>query len=299
MVDTRVAPGSHRQHGTHARYVLGPNEAGQTGKGCRCEPCRQANTAYERERKRRAEPAYVAAGPARQHIQWLSTQGVGLKRVAQISGVSHGALWKLVYGKNGRPSKRIRPQTAQRILAVTPSAGAGGSRVPAGPTWEIVNRLLARGWTKAAIAQAIGQTGPGLQISDKVVTRRNANAIRALLDQPVPPRRSRWGLHPVPDVDEPEQADDTPQPDPLLQLADILEARIDENPWRRRAACIDKPRWLFFPARGDRETTARAKAVCATCPVRGECRDANLHQTTGIWGGTSELERRAMRRRTA
>jgi WhiB family redox-sensing transcriptional regulator len=44
---------------------------------------------------------------------------------------------------------------------------------------------------------------------------------------------------------------------------------------------------------------ARAKAVCARCPVAAQCLDYALAtgQQHGVWGGTSEEERKAMRRR--
>jgi WhiB family redox-sensing transcriptional regulator len=40
-----------------------------------------------------------------------------------------------------------------------------------------------------------------------------------------------------------------------------------------------------------------AKAVCAMCPVRPECLTWALAtgQDAGVWGGTSEEERRVMR----
>lgn len=67
--------------------------------------------------------------------------------------------------------------------------------------------------------------------------------------------------------------------------------------WQDHAACTDHPdRSIFFPERG--ETTAAAKAVCATCPVKAECLDYAVrnHENYGIWGGTSERERRQLRR---
>ena len=53
----------------------------------------------------------------------------------------------------------------------------------------------------------------------------------------------------------------------------------------------------FFPEKG--EFSGHAKALCQTCPVIAECRDfAVWHfQDFGIWGGTSMLERVAIRRR--
>jgi WhiB family redox-sensing transcriptional regulator len=53
---------------------------------------------------------------------------------------------------------------------------------------------------------------------------------------------------------------------------------------------------LFFPERG--ESTREAKATCATCNVSVECLDYAMRNQIkfGIWGGTSELERRTLRR---
>jgi WhiB family redox-sensing transcriptional regulator len=76
------------------------------------------------------------------------------------------------------------------------------------------------------------------------------------------------------------------------------------EPWIAQGACHglvetigprERDR-LFFPSRG--EPTKRAKAMCADCPVRQECLDHALREGIhyGIWGGTSERERRTMRR---
>jgi WhiB family redox-sensing transcriptional regulator len=74
--------------------------------------------------------------------------------------------------------------------------------------------------------------------------------------------------------------------------------------WRDRAACLQEDPELFFPigTTGPAlQQLARAKAVCATCPVRTECLqwaiDTNVDQ--GVWGGLSEDERRSLKRRTA
>lgn len=294
-----------REHGTHACFVWGPEPGSTPGRGCRCDECRAANSAYERERKRREVPPYVSATRAREHIAWLSEQGVGLKRVAKVSGVSQGALWKLMYGKrlpNGgqQPSKRIRPETEAAILGVMPAHQAGGSRVPAGPVWEDINVLLSRGWTKRSIARAIGNPDANaLQVGTQVVTRRNADAIHALLDQPVPADvGAAWSARYRATMD-PGEAPEAPVYDDrdrvTLALVELLEARIDERAWRARSACRTKPTWMFFPARGDHETVKAAKAVCATCPVSAECLAANLQERDGIYGGLSGRERRDLR----
>jgi len=68
--------------------------------------------------------------------------------------------------------------------------------------------------------------------------------------------------------------------------------------WRNRAVCGGSRAWLFFGPDGETAAErarreARAKAVCASCPVRGECLDYALahHVRKGIWGGLNERER--------
>lgn len=77
----------------------------------------------------------------------------------------------------------------------------------------------------------------------------------------------------------------------------------DYDDWRERAACRDEDPELFFPLSehgpGARQT-AEAKAVCARCPVRERCLEYALADGLdhGIFGGLTETERRALRRRT-
>lgn len=68
------------------------------------------------------------------------------------------------------------------------------------------------------------------------------------------------------------------------------------EPWTARGACRGVGAAQFFTERG--EATRPAKAVCATCPVTAECLDYALRnkEKFGVWGGTSERERRKMRR---
>jgi WhiB family transcriptional regulator, redox-sensing transcriptional regulator len=71
------------------------------------------------------------------------------------------------------------------------------------------------------------------------------------------------------------------------------------TPWREAAACLSAPEVNFFPDRDDAVAVARAKAVCAGCPVAAECLSwaIETNQTEGIWGGHTAKERRAIRRR--
>lgn len=67
--------------------------------------------------------------------------------------------------------------------------------------------------------------------------------------------------------------------------------------WMAHAVCrgADTDR-IFYPARG--ESLAEARAFCARCPVREECLEYALANGDhfGIWGGSSDKQRRQMRR---
>lgn len=74
--------------------------------------------------------------------------------------------------------------------------------------------------------------------------------------------------------------------------------------WRDRAACLTVDPELFFPVGNTGpavEQIDRAKAVCSHCPVTEHCLQYALdtNQDSGVWGGLSEDERRALKRRAA
>ena len=74
--------------------------------------------------------------------------------------------------------------------------------------------------------------------------------------------------------------------------------------WRHEAACRDEDPELFFPIGNTGPALMQieeAKAVCRRCPVVEACLTWALEsgQDAGVWGGLSEDERRALRRRSA
>jgi WhiB family redox-sensing transcriptional regulator len=74
--------------------------------------------------------------------------------------------------------------------------------------------------------------------------------------------------------------------------------------WRDHAACRDEDPELFFPVGTSGPALlqiAEAKAVCGRCSVSSECLKWALAsgQDAGVWGGLSEDERRALKRRNA
>jgi WhiB family redox-sensing transcriptional regulator len=75
----------------------------------------------------------------------------------------------------------------------------------------------------------------------------------------------------------------------------------DSDDWRDRAACRDTDPDLFFPVGTTGpaiEQIESAKAVCRECEAQSACLEFALttNQESGIWGGTSEEERRKLRK---
>jgi len=75
-----------------------------------------------------------------------------------------------------------------------------------------------------------------------------------------------------------------------------VTALVEDVHWQARAACNEvEPDSLFVQGAAQREV----RSVCQGCPVRLECLADALDSRTefGVWGGLTERERRALRRR--
>jgi WhiB family redox-sensing transcriptional regulator len=84
--------------------------------------------------------------------------------------------------------------------------------------------------------------------------------------------------------------------------AELVSLGEERPAWQADAACVGMPTEEFFPAGSTgpaSDRIARAKAVCALCPVAVQCLEYALStgQTDGVWGGMSEEERRTEHRR--
>jgi len=160
----------NRPHGDRLRYIG----------GCRCDACRAANTAYERSRNAaRAAGDWngiVSADKARRHIKKLSKLGVGRRAVAAATDISDTILFEIRSGTR----KNIRARTERLILAVTTDVRGEAFLVPAGPTWALIDELIAAGHTKSEIALGIGRKTPALQLDKTTITLRNEAAVKRL-----------------------------------------------------------------------------------------------------------------------
>lgn len=78
-------------------------------------------------------------------------------------------------------------------------------------------------------------------------------------------------------------------------VATTLEDLLQRPAWQADAACRGVDTEVFFPRKGGGGREARA--ICAVCPVREQCLELALEDSTtaGIFGGTGERERRRIR----
>ncbi len=74
--------------------------------------------------------------------------------------------------------------------------------------------------------------------------------------------------------------------------------------WMTDAICIEVGPEPFFVGNGG--SSQQGKRICAGCPVRSECLDHVMSlprygdaYVSGIWGGTTEEERRQLRKAAA
>lgn len=86
-----------------------------------------------------------------------------------------------------------------------------------------------------------------------------------------------------------------------LALTWIRTHEWDLDAWRGRSACRESDPDVFFPIGTTGlalERIETARRICTACQVRAECLEFALatNQEAGIWGGTTEDERRKLRK---
>lgn len=179
-----------REHGTRAAYTFGIKPGQDRSKGCRCESCTEANRLHGRERNRRRarafvyqieewEPAYVDNSEARDHLAWLTSQGVGLRTVHQRTGIARTSLSKIRAGT----VTQSRPETIEKILGVGRSAARGAALVDAAPTWKLIDDMVRQGYRRGWIAQQLGAETLSLQIKRDRITATNARKVAELYER--------------------------------------------------------------------------------------------------------------------
>lgn len=172
-----------RDHGTYAKYKLD---------NCRCYPCAAKASEYNANRERAIAYGtwrpFMDAEPVRQHIKHLSECGIGTRRVAELTGASRTLLTNLLHGKPGKePTRRVRTENAQRLLALEPTLENVAPSTPvdsAGPHRRL-QALVTIGWSQQKLAERLGLTRSnfGAMMRAKQISAARALEIRALYDE--------------------------------------------------------------------------------------------------------------------
>lgn len=159
-------------HGTIAAYRRCPTK---------CDNCRAAMAAHGRQRRRmiayrRPTTDMVDAAPVHAHIADLRASRMGIGRIASKAGLTASSVQHLV----DRGSTRVRPATAEKILAVV----ADPCYVDAAPTWRLIHGIVARGYPMITIARMLGRSSTTcLTFGETQVRAETAVKVRALAEQ--------------------------------------------------------------------------------------------------------------------
>ena len=116
-------------------------------------------TTNPRSEDRTSIDAWVDAAPFRAQLRHLmAASGLSLPCVALLTGITPRLASRLLHGGGGRALRRISPDTARKLLRVTPGeARAVRTRiVPAEATRRHLRRLLGDGWSVAEVAGMLG-----------------------------------------------------------------------------------------------------------------------------------------------
>lgn len=163
-----------KPHGDRLRYMS----------GCKCVPCRAANSNYETMRaaaRRRGEwNGFVKADNARQHLSKLSRNGIGRDTVADLTGISSSTIDLIRTGRQ----KNLRAMNEKAILAIGLDDILNNAQlVDAAPTWDRIRWMLREDFTKTEIARRLGCKTHALQLNQKKITSRNAMKVEQLYNR--------------------------------------------------------------------------------------------------------------------
>ena len=98
--------------------------------------------------------------------------------------------------------------------------------------------------------------------------------------------------------EDPDEARYECDPGDLIDAASFVADMTRRPAWTARGSCRGQGADKWWPGRG--VDVRPLKQVCEGCPVQAECRAEALSRPShadggGIWGGTSERERRQLR----
>ena len=81
----------------------------------------------------------------------------------------------------------------------------------------------------------------------------------------------------------------------------ILNFDLEQEAWMEEGSCVYANTELFFPVGSSMKAIKQSNeaiAICNECPVKVACLEYAIssNQDSGVWGGTTEEERKSIRR---
>lgn len=160
---------------------------GRYVQGCRCDACRHAHVMAWKARELRSltgNTYFVDAEPVRQRLLALYAMGYSRREIERfgVSGSTQHALLH-AHHRSGKPLRRVRRETAERLASVSGRRLSPGQRVPADAA-----ALMVRTWHGAGIplVRIASACGLGRQAVDAIYHGRSehvkAETLLALLD---------------------------------------------------------------------------------------------------------------------
>jgi hypothetical protein len=105
------------------------------------------------------EHEWVDSAPFRAHLRFLlSVSEASPEVVALLAGVAPRLARRVLTGDGGRPLRRISPDTARRLYAVTPAVlrECRLRTVPAAPVAATMRRMEVLGWSRVDWCEQLG-----------------------------------------------------------------------------------------------------------------------------------------------
>lgn len=188
MAETALEPAVNREHiGSRP-----PSYAAYKIEGCRCYRCCLIRNAYDDDRRCRIiagtwQP-FMDAAPVREHLQHLRSNGVGLRRIEELTGIARSSLVLIVDSCADRKAReQVRTEHARAILGLRPGidTASDGALIDAAGTVRRIRALIAVGFTQDYLARRLG-VSPG-NFADipkrRQVTAKKARAMRDVYDE--------------------------------------------------------------------------------------------------------------------
>lgn len=145
-------------------------------RSCPCPRCTRRRKAYRVDYDRGIR-RLTDASATREHLIWLSNNGVGRPTVAAALGFAEITLMRIYNGQ----TKHVHWTTERKIRTFTPAKAAliaNGRTVDATATRLRYQALVALGYPQAYIARSTGRAHIGIDIGERVVRRRALQILR-------------------------------------------------------------------------------------------------------------------------